>query len=192
MKLLPNILTVSRFILALGFLFFIMQDGVKATIIATVFFALASLTDFFDGYLARKYDVISNFGKIMDPIADKFLILSAFAVFFSDHIISLWVFVVIAAREILVTIFRFWAMRNGHVLAAENGGKIKTVLQIVFIFVQLTLIMLHETNVIMLWECEVRSLMWVAVDVLIFAVVAFTLISGFFAFWNNRKLFLKG
>src|SRR3989338_10975534 len=98
MKNLPNILTVLRMILALVFVVLMTQRGLTAMILAAVVFLIASLTDFYDGYLAKKKNLISNFGAIMDPIADKFLILIAFFIFVQMRIIPGWMFLLIFLR----------------------------------------------------------------------------------------------
>jgi len=131
----PNILTVSRVFLTFLFIYLIVQDSFAALIMAIGVFTLASLTDFWDGYLAKKYLIVSDFGKIMDPIADKVLMLSAFGIFAYIGIIPWWMFIAIALREVVVTGSRLVAVGKGTVLAAERAGKIKTVVQIVTIFI---------------------------------------------------------
>ncbi|MBF0511505.1 MAG: CDP-diacylglycerol--glycerol-3-phosphate 3-phosphatidyltransferase [Candidatus Omnitrophica bacterium] len=126
----PNILTVARIILAVILVFLLKEASFKSDVMAIIVFAVASLTDFYDGYFARTRGLVSDFGKIMDPIADKVLILCVLGVFARMGIIALWMFAVIAIREIVVTISRIMAMQKGKVLAAERAGKIKTVCQI--------------------------------------------------------------
>ena len=87
---LPNILTVSRILLTIFFIKFLLKSGFSSSVIAAAIFTVASLTDYLDGYIAKKRNLISNFGKIMDPIADKFLVLSAFFVFMRLDIIAAW------------------------------------------------------------------------------------------------------
>lgn len=134
---LPNLLTVSRIFLTLIFAAFAQMVGMMGALWAIVIFTLASLTDLFDGYLARKYNLITAFGKIMDPIADKCLTLTAMFIFAYEGTISLAMVMLIAAREILVTASRILAITRGQVLAAEQAGKIKTVFQITTISVVL-------------------------------------------------------
>ncbi|MBI5415199.1 MAG: CDP-alcohol phosphatidyltransferase family protein, partial [Candidatus Omnitrophica bacterium] len=110
---LPNRLTLSRILLTLMFVWFLFQPGAGAKIIAVVVFLLASATDFYDGYYAKKYNLVSDFGKMMDPVADKFLVLTAFFVFAVMHMIALWMFVIICAREVAVTLVRLYAMKRG-------------------------------------------------------------------------------
>ena len=143
---LPNILTVGRFVLALGFIFMMNQEGWCAIVVALFLFSLAALTDYFDGHFARKHQLISDFGKLMDPLADKFLILAAFFIFVRMGIFPIWAFVVIASREIIVTVFRLWAARTGKVLGAERLGKWKTALQITTIIVILLFLIGQRTG----------------------------------------------
>src|ERR1700733_13732122 len=127
---LPNILTCSRIVLALVLVILLEKSTEIGNVGAVIVFTVASLTDFCDGHLARTRGLVSNFGKIMDPIADKVLILSAFGVLAHMGVIAWWMFIVIAIREIAVTISRLINRHQGHVLAAEKAGKFKTVTQI--------------------------------------------------------------
>lgn len=176
----PNILTISRIILTFVFIFLYKQNTLQSYILALVVFTLASLTDYFDGYLARKHNLISLFGKIMDPIADKFLTLSAFFIFTQLHVIALWMFIVIAIREVAVTGLRLMAMRRGAALAAEEAGKLKTVLQIVSIYlIMIFTIIAVQGAGLHVYLNAINGLMWV--------VVIATLWSGLLFIWNNRK-----
>lgn len=136
MKHIPNILTLLRIILVPFFIYYFVQEQLM---VAFILFIIASVTDYFDGYLARKYKVISNFGKIMDPLADKLLVLSALALLsFGKHgYLSMWIFVIITAREIIITILRDIYKKKKIFMAANNWGKIKTVFQMVGLTVSL-------------------------------------------------------
>lgn len=186
---LPNILTVSRVVLTLCFVFFITRTGLLPIVIAIVLFAVASFTDFYDGYYAKKHNLVSNFGKIMDPIADKFLILAAFYIFVRMHIVAAWMFYLIFIREVVITGSRFYAMGQGRVLAAEQAGKWKTVLQIAAIFAILGFLVVREAGTP--WGATGRVLRaWSGgIDVLMILTVALTLFSGASYLWNNRKNF---
>ena len=133
---LPNILTLSRIFLTCLFIIFA-QQGEPGAWGALVFFVLAVATDFADGYIARKYDLITPFGKLMDPVADKFLTLAAFFMLAFEGLVPLWMVLVIAVREILVTASRLQCMTRGQVIPAEQTGKIKTVVQMTTIIVAL-------------------------------------------------------
>lgn len=178
---LPNLLTVFRIFLTFIFIFFLYQDSLLSTILALLVFTLASLTDFYDGYYARKHNLITRFGKIMDPIADKFLILSAFFIFMHMHLIAAWMFVVICAREVIVTGLRLVAMRRGIALAAEGAGKLKTVLQIVSVYLIMIFAVMVQLSIDIQWYQ-----FWM-IDMFMGAVVLITLWSGVSFIWKNRK-----
>lgn len=184
---LPNILTVVRIFLTFIFVFFLYQDGLASKILALAVFMLASGTDFLDGYMARKHHLISAFGKIMDPIADKFLVLSAFFVSMQMHIVSPWMFVAICAREVVVTGLRLYAMQKGKVLAAEKAGKVKTVLQIVAVYLIIILIILAQWNIDTQWYGNLVSGLASGIYMFMIGVVLITLWSGLAFLWNNRK-----
>ncbi|MBI5150879.1 MAG: CDP-diacylglycerol--glycerol-3-phosphate 3-phosphatidyltransferase [Candidatus Omnitrophica bacterium] len=184
---LPNQLTISRILLTLVFIGFLFQPGVGAKIIAVVVFLLAIATDFCDGYYAKKYNLVSNFGKMMDPVADKFLVLTAFFVFASMHMIALWMFVTICAREVAVTLVRLYAMKRGKVLAAEQAGKVKTALQFSAILIILFFLILAETVSPGHWSKALVVPLFQGISVLMFVVVAVTLFSGISFLWNNRR-----
>lgn len=184
---LPNRLTIARIFLTFVFMFFAFQIGLIPKIIALVIFSLASLTDFYDGYYAKKYNLISDFGKLMDPIADKFLVLTAFFAFMVMHLIPAWMFIVILVREVTVTFIRLQAMRHGKILAAEQAGKIKTVLQIVTISVILIFTVFAQTNLPRHRSAFLGQFHQWVIDPLMFVVVAVTLFSGASFLWNNRR-----
>ena len=130
-----NLLTVSRLVLVPVFLLALFADHGTDTawrLIAAGLFAVASITDHIDGRLARKYGLITDFGKIADPIADKALTGSALVGLSLLDALPWWVTIVIAVREVGVTLLRFWVIRHG-VIPASRGGKLKTLLQIVAI-----------------------------------------------------------
>tara|TARA_R110002096_G_scaffold233086_11_gene423117 strand:- start:8926 stop:9510 length:585 start_codon:yes stop_codon:yes gene_type:complete len=131
---LPNQLTVARLFLSFVFVALLSLEGVAyAQTAALLIFAIAAITDFLDGYLARKHQLITNFGKLMDPLADKVLMCAGFVLLTRLELIPAWMVVVILAREFLVTGLRLLASAEGVVLAAENLGKYKTIIQIVTI-----------------------------------------------------------
>jgi CDP-diacylglycerol--glycerol-3-phosphate 3-phosphatidyltransferase len=133
---LPNMLTLSRVFLTCLFIVYA-QEGAAGAWGALLFFLLAVITDFADGYIARKYDLITPFGKLMDPVADKFLTLAAFFMLAFESLVPLWTVLVIAVREILVTASRIQYITRGQVIPAEQTGKIKTVVQMITIIVAL-------------------------------------------------------
>lgn len=121
---LPNKLTILRIVLSFVFMFFIFSQGLMAKTLALVIFTIASITDFLDGYIARKYNLITDLGKLLDPIADKILVLTAFLAFVHMRIVAVWMVVIIIFRELLITGMRVFLARKGKVLAASAGGEI--------------------------------------------------------------------
>lgn len=184
---LPNKLTVFRFILTIIFIWTVSLPGLVAKVFAAILFTLASLTDFLDGHLARKYNLISNFGKLMDPIADKFLILGAFYVFMGMQLVAIWMFVIIFVREVSITLWRLYAMQKGQILAAESLGKYKTISQITVIGVVLLFLILKETKMSYHWPDAVFFGWLNLISFLMFVVVMITVVSGLSFFLNNRK-----
>lgn len=132
---LPNKLTTFRVILIPFFVFFLLTDhvGQWGKWIALAIFIIASLTDFLDGYLARKYNLVTNFGKFMDPLADKLLVCSAMICLIEKGAIPSWIVTIIIAREFIISGFRLIASDNGVVIAASYWGKFKTTFQMIMI-----------------------------------------------------------
>ena len=139
---LPNKLTMIRLALAVPFIYFLQESdstsvGFIFRIIALVLFIVASLTDFFDGYIARKYNLVTDLGKIMDPLADKILVISALVEFVYLNYIPPWMSIVVIAREFLISGIRIIAAAKGDVIPAGNLGKYKTTSQLVVIIIML-------------------------------------------------------
>lgn len=129
---LPNKLTIARVIMIPFFLFFLMTDFFSGSrYVALAVFVLASLTDLLDGKIARKYNLVTNFGKFMDPLADKLLVCSAMIAFIELGLIPALVVIVIIAREFIISGFRLIAAEKSVVIAAGMAGKIKTTVQMV-------------------------------------------------------------
>jgi len=186
---LPNKLTTSRVFLTFVFIFLISQNGLWPMMAAALVFSLASFTDWCDGYIAKKYHMESDFGKLMDPIADKFLILAAFVAFIRLHLVEDWMVILILGREIFITGLRIFALSKGKVLAAERAGKHKTVSQIVAIFTILSFLILKEIlTQVSFWSGTIEVWWRFAIYVLMLITVALTMISGVSYLWSNRKL----
>ncbi|MBR2276011.1 MAG: CDP-diacylglycerol--glycerol-3-phosphate 3-phosphatidyltransferase [Lachnospiraceae bacterium] len=136
---LPNKLTLFRVILIPFFVFFLLSQaaGEASDLIALIIFVIASLTDWLDGKIARKYNLITDFGKFMDPLADKLLVCSAMICFVELHKLPAWIVVIIIAREFIISGFRLIAADNGVVIAASIYGKFKTVTQMAMIILLL-------------------------------------------------------
>ena len=134
---LPNKLTLFRVILIPFFVFFLLAPYFEGygNYIAVAVFIVASITDFLDGKIARKYNLVTNFGKFMDPLADKLLVSSALICLVALNKIHAWVVIVIIAREFIISGFRLVAADNGVVIAASYWGKFKTAFQMVTVIV---------------------------------------------------------
>lgn len=171
---LPNKLTVIRAILIIPFCIVTLTGcaGEASNWISLVIFCVASITDFLDGMIARKNNLVTNFGKFMDPIADKLLVCSAFICLMNKGVIPAWVVIVVISREFVVSGFRLIASDNGVVIAASYFGKFKTVSQMAMI-------------IMMLSEIEILKLP--AVIVMYIAVVL-TVVSLVDYVYKNRKI----
>lgn len=132
---LPNKLTILRTLMIPVFLVFLYTDfwGQYNAIIAVAIFIIACLTDLLDGKIARKYNIVTNFGKFMDPLADKLLVCSALIALVDLNQIAAWVVIIIVAREFIISGFRLIASDNGVVIAASYWGKYKTTFQMIMI-----------------------------------------------------------
>jgi len=132
---LPNKLTIIRILMVPMFVLFLLTElgGRFNNLITLVLFVTASLTDLLDGYLARKNNLVTNFGKFMDPLADKLLVCSALICFVATKQLPAWMVIVIIAREFIISGFRLIASDEGVVIAASYWGKVKTTVQIIMI-----------------------------------------------------------
>ena len=134
---LPNKLTLLRIIMIPIFVVILYLDFPLNNLVALAVFILASITDTLDGHIARKYNLITDFGKFMDPIADKLLVTAAMLVFVDWHMMPAWVVIVVVAREFIVSALRLVAANNGRVIAAGWSGKVKTASTMVCICIML-------------------------------------------------------
>lgn len=168
----PNALTVGRILIIPVFILLLtLWQGPMSQMIAALIFALASLTDYLDGYLARKWKVVSNFGKFADPMADKILVMTAFIMLVELKIAPAWVVAIIICRELAVTGLRLLLVENGGtVLAAAMPGKIKTFSQMFAII----FLLFH-------WSLPGQILLYIA--------LFFTLYSGYDYFKGASFLF---
>jgi len=186
-----NKLTISRIVLTFIFMAFLFMKGLTFKILALATFSLAAWTDFLDGYLAKRRNEISNFGKFMDPIADKVLVLSAFLAFVEMKLIPAWIVVIIVFREFLITGLRIIALARGEVIEAGMGGKHKTVSQIVSIYVILFFIIFREssTRVFGFWNENLEFLLKEIIFYLMLFTAFLTLASGISYLVKNRRFF---
>ena len=187
-QIIPNALTITRIILVPIFIaLMIMQHlrgSISLLIVSLVVFCVASYTDHLDGKLARRWQVVSDFGKLVDPIADKALMISAFVLLSLFQNLWWWFTAVVILREVAVTLLRMYLLRSGVVLPASKGGKIKTSLQILMVFLWMLAGICYPFNT----QVGV-VIMYLAIAVLIAAFVA-TVLSGMVYFLDahdNRK-----
>lgn len=184
-----NKITIGRIVLTFIFMIFLSIQGLLPKIISLAVFALAAVSDFLDGRLAKKRNMITDFGKLMDPIADKILVLSAFAAFVQMGLIKDWMFMIIISREILITSLRLFALNKGKVLSAGKIGKHKTLSQMVAIFFMLGFIVFRELRLTYFtWNPGWDNLFTVSTNIIMWVVVILTTYSGFTYLWDNRKI----
>jgi CDP-diacylglycerol---glycerol-3-phosphate 3-phosphatidyltransferase len=192
---LPNKLTLSRFILTAAFLVVFFTAWRYHATISLVLFCVASLTDYFDGMIARRDKLITNFGILMDPLADKILVCSAFIAFVDRGWIPAWMAVVIVARELAITGLRLLAASKNLVLAAEGFGKHKTISQIVVIISALVQASYLEWGTVgkAIFGWELFGSPWVNrfTTASLWLAVALTIVSGSIYLWRNRQIYLQ-
>ena len=167
---LPNKLTIGRVI---AVPFFIAAYMTGFYYVAFVLFILASLTDMLDGKIARKYNLVSNFGKIMDPLADKILVYSAFCLMVQDGTVPGWMLIVILAREFTIAGMRTVAASEGIVIAAGMSGKIKTVLQMIAVPILLLTAALTETAVYNYFNIAGHVFLWASLVMTVYSGVEY-------------------
>jgi CDP-diacylglycerol---glycerol-3-phosphate 3-phosphatidyltransferase len=188
---LPDKLTLSRIFLTFVFMLFLFISGILAKIIALLIFLVASFTDFLDGYIAKGRNISTNFGKLMDPIADKILVIASFLAFVQLGLIQAWMVVIIILREIAITGLRAFAAMKGRVIASDGGGKHKMVSQVVTIFVILLFLIFREGGSARFgfWTDGAQTYYSKGILVLMYITVALTLISGVSCFLKNKEVF---
>jgi CDP-diacylglycerol--glycerol-3-phosphate 3-phosphatidyltransferase len=189
---LANRLTMLRILLTFVFMFLLSLPGLWSKIAALIVFIIAALTDLFDGIIAHRMNMVTDFGRLMDPIADKILVLSAFAAFLQLQLIASWMFIVIVSREILLTSLRMFALNKGKVLSAARAGKHKTVSQMVVIFYILGFIVVKESvKLYSTWNPVWEGFFTQSIFIMMLITVGLTLYSGLSYLWENRKIITK-
>lgn len=176
---LPNKLTLLRICLIPVFVILMLSQVSNFFLISCIIFIIASITDFLDGKIARKYNLVTDFGKFMDPLADKLLVLSALICMIEYDLVAGWMVIIIVARELTVSILRAIAADNGKVIAVSGGGKIKTTSQMIAII--LLLIGANYSN---------SQIVFVGTIAMYIATI-FTLYSGIDYLYKNRELFMN-
>lgn len=187
---LPNFLTILRIFLTFVFIFFLLSPSLLAKVIALLIFILACLTDYYDGKIARERNLITNFGKLADPIADKALVLAPFICFVQIKIIPAWMVVLITMREFIITGVRIFALSQGKALAAEKGGKHKTISQMIAIFFILLFLIARSLGEKMdFWSGEIQGYTQTVIYILMLITTFLTISSGISYLWKNNQLF---
>jgi len=190
---LPNLITMFRLILTAIFCAAASAEGTLGYTIALVAFCLGAISDWLDGYLARKMNLVTSLGKLLDPLADKILVSAGFVYLSAKGLCPVWVTALIICREFLVTGIRQIAVEKGTVIAADSLGKWKTTFQLVFIITALT----HLTFL------KVDSQIWIVkflqylsnpehwlFPLSLWPAVVLTVVSGYSYFWKSRAMIL--
>lgn len=182
-----NRLTVARLFLTLLFVVVVSSHWLYGHTIGLVLFVFAGITDYVDGAIARRYAMITDFGKLMDPLVDKIMMAAAFICMIPTGAIPSWVAVTIVSREFLITGLRLLALSKGRLLAAESMGKHKTTWQIVTIIFFLLLLSIREPRegAMPLWY---QATWTYAGSTLLCVTVTLTLLSGIGYLWKNRSV----
>lgn len=183
-----NRLTVSRLVLTIGFVIILNSAWEYARTTALILFIVAGVTDYLDGEIARRYGVITNFGKLMDPLVDKIMIAAAFISLVPLKAVPAWAAIIVVARDFLITGLRLLASSNGQILSAEQLGKHKTSWQITTVLFFLLLLAARELNFV-----RGESFWWTRAWIfggtaLIWITVALTLYSGLAYAWKHRAV----
>lgn len=176
---LPNKLTLLRVLLIPVFVIIMMLDVTNHYLMACLIFIIASITDALDGHIARKNNLVTDFGKFMDPLADKLLVITALICMIESNLVAGWMVIIIVARELTVSILRAIAAADGKVISASGGGKIKTISQMLAI-------------IILLLGANIDNSMLLQVGT-IFMLIAtmLTLYSGADYLYKNKELFMN-
>jgi len=188
---LANRLTLARLGLTVFFMLCLFARQLIFSYLALGLFILASATDWLDGHIARTRNQVTNFGKLMDPIADKILVLSAFVAFVELGLIPAWMVVVILARELLVTGVRLLASSQGIVLAATDAGKHKLVSQLGAIYtILIAMIWRHTALQMGRWQASWDAPLAATLSAVMLIAVALSLVSGCAFLWRHRALLM--
>ena len=177
---LPNKLTLFRVVLIPFFVFFLLAPFFEGygNYIAVAIFIVASLTDFLDGKIARKYNLVTNFGKFMDPLADKLLVCSAMICLISTGQLPAWIVIIIISREFIISGFRLIASDNGVVIAASYWGKFKTTFQMIMIILLILDLPFVYMNIVN--------------NIIVYVALILTVISLVDYIFKNYKVFIDG
>ena len=187
----PNKLTLSRLLLTGAFMLVMNFQFPFSRTLALLLFITAGLTDFFDGHIARRDKIVTNFGILMDPLADKILTCLAFIVFVELRIMPAWMGGIIVARELAVTGLRLLAASRNTIIAAERYGKHKTISRIVCIIAILVELSYKEWGSYAVAFFSFYNWAHYFVIISIWVAVILTVVSGTIYLWKNRELYIR-
>ncbi len=186
-KWIPNLLTSSRILFVPVFLYFLFSDFSHGKLLALIFFVIATITDAYDGKIARKHNIVTKFGIFFDPLADKFLVLSAFYAFMFisdlDTTIKLWMIILISFRDILVTLLRTIMQYKGITMITSKLGKIKTALQLITINLILIFLIFKSYSVAIPSDLLYNKSLYILMVITTFI----TFYTGVHYFYHNYK-----
>jgi CDP-diacylglycerol---glycerol-3-phosphate 3-phosphatidyltransferase len=190
---LPNQLTTLRIILTPVFLFLFVSGDSLLMQISLVVYIVAALTDWYDGWLARKFNYITTWGKFMDPLADKILTSAAFFAFVAIGVLELWMVIIVVFRDLFITGLRLFAEWQKKSFTTSRIAKIKTVVQMVFIFYLLIVFTLKENEFLRSQISEIFDLLTnsTAIYFTMLAITIFTFTTGVIYIYQNRILISK-
>ena len=187
---LPNRLTVARLFLTLCFVVVLSLEFPYHHTVAFAIFVLATLTDYFDGEIARRYNLVTNFGILMDPLVDKIMVTAAFITLIPRGVMPSWVAIVVIVREFLITGLRLLAAEKGQVLPSESLGKHKTSWQIATVLFFLLLLSTRELRPTVEETAWWQNAWRYGGDALLWITIGLTIYSGLGYLWRHRALIL--
>ncbi len=194
---LPNTITLSRLFLTAGFVIFVAWESTWGHVVALILFIVAAASDYLDGYLARKMNLVTPLGKLLDPLADKILVCAGFVFLTAEGLCPVWITALIIGREFLVTGLRQIAIESRHVLAADRLGKWKTTFQLTYLISGLIWVTLETMDRVppFLGIFHLLTKPWGEgawlMPVSLGLAVGFTVVSGWNYIWSSRYM-LKG
>ena len=187
----PNILTVFRILLTPFFIFFLFNESESSGVYSLIIFSVASFTDAYDGYYARKYNAVSESGKFLDPLADKILASSAFISFAVLGLIDIWMVAIIILRDLFVTLLRMRMKKGGESLVTSNIAKSKTAAQLITIIFTLIYLSINNSTVPILDNLSGQIDQFNLVYNLTFIVSLFTVFTGYMYVKDNFSVIKK-
>jgi len=181
----PNQLTILRIILTPIFFYFIIQNSISDRLIGTIIFSLAAATDWYDGYIARRLNIVSRWGQFMDPLADKLLISSALIAFAYLGYVYWWMVITIIVRDFLITFLRMYALQHGKSIVTSYLAKVKTFIQMIAVFILLIYLNFPKEDIYNPVNTPPGYSHWISIVYLF--VTAITVISGIQYLIENRS-----